>query len=51
VIAGDADPDVAGELTAHGGIEVVSLVARYGDDRPRREPRWCIEHAAADALG
>jgi glycerate 2-kinase len=51
VIAGDADPDVAGELNARGGIEVVSLVARYGEDRPRREPRWCIEHAAADALG
>jgi len=50
VIAGDADPDVAADLTGRGGIEVVSLVARYGDERAMREPRWCIEHAASDAL-
>jgi glycerate kinase len=49
VIAGDAEPDVAAELES-GGVEVVSLVARFGDDRARREPRTCIERAAADAL-
>jgi glycerate kinase len=49
VIAGDADPDVAAELEG-GGVEVVSLVARFGEDRARREPRSCIERAAADVL-
>ena len=51
IIAGDVDADVAAELSARDGIEVISLVARYGDERARREPRWCIEHAAVDALG
>jgi glycerate kinase len=50
IIAGDVDAEVAAELTARD-IVVNSLVERYGDDRARREPRWCIEHAAADALG
>ncbi len=49
VIVGDADPDVAAELEGDG-VEVVSLVARFGADRARREPRTCIERAAADAL-
>ena len=51
VIAGDADPEVTAELTGRDGIEVISLVDRYGDERAMREPRWCIEHAAIDALG
>jgi glycerate 2-kinase len=49
VIVGDADPDVAVELRGDG-VEVVSLVARYGEDRARREPRTCIERAAYEAL-
>lgn len=49
VIAGDADPDVAAEV-ARAGPNVVSLVARYGEERPFREPRWCIEAAANEAL-
>jgi hypothetical protein len=31
-------------------VTVISLVERYGAERPFSEPRWCIEHAAADAL-
>jgi glycerate kinase len=49
VIAGDADPDVADEV-ASSGPTVVSLVDRYGEERPFREPRWCIEDAARNAL-
>ena len=41
VIVGDADPDVADEL-GRKGVEVVSLVARFGDARAHREPRTCI---------
>jgi glycerate 2-kinase len=50
VIAGDADSEVAAELRSRDGIEVVSLVERFGEERPFREPRWCIERAARDAL-
>ena len=49
VIAGDADPDVVADLEGPG-VSVVSLVARFGATRPFDEPRWCIEHAALDAL-
>ncbi|MET0143956.1 MAG: glycerate kinase [Ilumatobacteraceae bacterium] len=50
VIVGGADPEVAAELAARPGISVVSLIDRYGEQRARTEPRWCIEHAATDAL-
>ena len=32
------------------GASVVTLVEQFGDRRPFDEPRWCIEHAARDAL-
>jgi glycerate kinase len=48
VIVGDADPAVARALG--GDVAVVSLVERYGRRRAFDEPRWCIEHAAADVL-
>ena len=48
VIVGDADPDVIKQLDSDA--TVVSLVDRYGETRAFNEPRWCIEHAAADAL-
>ena len=52
VIVGDADPTVAADLGARPGpgVTVVSLIERYGERRAYDEPRWCIEHAAADAL-
>ena len=52
VIVGDADPDVAEALGERpgAGITVVSLIERYGERRAFDEPRWCIEHAATDAL-
>ena len=49
VIVGDSDPDVASSCNGDG-VNVVSLVARYGERRALTEPRWCIEHAALDAL-
>ena len=49
VIAGDADPDAI-DAVERAGATVVSLVAQYGTERPRREPRWCLEHAATEAL-
>jgi glycerate kinase len=49
VIAGDSDPEVAGELT-RAGVAVLSLVARFGEERAFREPRSCSETAATDAL-
>jgi glycerate kinase len=48
-IVGDADPDVAAEL-GRDGVEVVSLVARFGEERAHREPRSCIERAVAETL-
>lgn len=47
VIVGAADADVVARLD---GATVLSLVDRYGETRPFTEPRWCIEHAAAEAL-
>jgi glycerate kinase len=49
VIVGEADDDVRDEVV-RSGASVVSLVERFGGARPFSEPRWCIEHAAADAL-
>jgi glycerate kinase len=49
VVVGDADPDVVADIT-RPGVTVVSLVERFGDVRPFEEPRWCIEHAATEAL-
>ena len=40
-----------GAVPATAVPQVLSLVERYGEHRARTEPRWCIEHAAADALG
>jgi glycerate 2-kinase len=48
VIVGDADPDVTAQLDSDA--TVLSLVDRYGETRAFDQPRWCIEHAAADAL-
>ena len=49
VIAGDADPET--RLTLAGAqVTVMSLVEQFGERRPFDEPRWCIEHAARDAL-
>ena len=52
VIVGDADPAVAEALGARPGpgVSVLSLIERYGEQRAFDEPRWCIEHAAAEAL-
>ena len=47
VIVGDADPAAAASLHA----DVVSLVERFGEQRPFNEPRWCLEQASRDALG
>ena len=54
VIVGDADPTVTdGAIAERCGeaVTVLSLVERYGTRRAMDEPRWCIEHAAAEALG
>jgi glycerate 2-kinase len=48
VIVGDADGDAVAQLD--GDVRVISLVERYGGARSFNEPRWCIEHAAAEAL-
>jgi glycerate 2-kinase len=49
VIAGDAEPAARRDVADAGAI-VVTLVDRFGERRPFEEPRWCIEHAARDAL-
>jgi glycerate kinase len=49
VIAGDAEPAARDDVVA-AGASVVRLVDRFGERRPFDEPRWCIEHAARDAL-
>jgi glycerate kinase len=63
VIVGDADPAAAATLHAQSGHQtsrisqglvprtVVSLVERFGEQRPFNEPRWCLEQATRDALG
>jgi glycerate 2-kinase len=43
-VVGGAEPDVAAR------IDHVSLVDCYGEERARREPLWCIEHATAALL-
>ena len=50
VIVGDADDDAAAELRSRPNVTVISLVERFGEHRAFTEPRWCIEHAAADAI-
>ena len=54
VIAGDVDADARAALSAlateRSPITVVSLVKRFGDERPFAEPRWCVETAAREAL-
>jgi glycerate kinase len=50
VIVGDAADDAAAALRARRDVSVVSLVERFGERRARNEPRWCIEHAAADHI-
>jgi glycerate 2-kinase len=47
VIVGDADPAAVASLHA----DVVSLVERFGEQRPFNESRWCLEQASRDALG
>ena len=47
VVAGDTE---AGVVPA-GDVTVISLVQRFGEQRARREPQWCIEHAVRDVLG
>ena len=49
VIAGDAESAARDDVVA-AGASVVTLVEQFGDRRPFDEPRWCIEHAAHDAL-
>ena len=49
VVVGAVDPELGADLTP-AGVQVMSLVERYGEHRARTEPRWCIEHAARDAL-
>lgn len=48
LIVGDADADAVAQLDVD--VRVFSLVERYGEARSFDEPRWCIEHAAAEAL-
>jgi glycerate 2-kinase len=48
VIVGDADSGVVAQI--EGDVRVISLVEHYGEARSFNEPRWCIEHAAAEAL-
>jgi glycerate kinase len=50
VIAGDADAEIVHELEHRRDVTVVSLVERFGPERPLVEPRWCIEAAAREAL-
>jgi glycerate kinase len=47
VVVGDAEPDVM----PSGDVSVVSLVDRFGEQRARTEPRWCIEQVVRGALG
>ena len=47
VVAGDVDPDV---VAAHPQLDVVSLVARYGDERARADTCACIAEVVTEAL-
>jgi glycerate kinase len=49
VICGIADDDAA-EHAAALGIEIVSLVERFGEELAWREPRHCVEQAALELL-
>jgi glycerate kinase len=49
VICGIADDDAA-EHAAALGIEIVSLVERFGEELAWREPRLCVEQAALELL-
>ena len=44
VVTGDADPEV---VDAHPELSVVSLVARFGDERARTDTAACIAEAVA----
>ena len=50
VIVGSSDGDAAAELGAGADVTVVSLIDRFGEHRALTEPRWCIEHAAAESI-
>ena len=50
VIVGSFDGDAAAELGAGADVTVVSLIDRFGEHRAHTEPRWCIEHAAAETI-
>jgi len=45
-VVGDADPDVV----VPPGVEVVSLVARFGEDRARQDTAGCLGEAVAILL-
>jgi glycerate 2-kinase len=47
-VVGEVVPDLAPEMGS--GLEVVSLVARVGDERARCDTATCIEEAVADVL-
>jgi len=47
-VVGEVVPDLAPEVGS--GLEVVSLVARVGDERARADTAACIEEAVADVL-
>jgi glycerate kinase len=47
-IVGEVLPDLPGELV--GGLEVVSLVERFGRDRAEGEPLGCIEEVMGGVL-
>ena len=49
VIVGDADQDARDALDSRTAA-IISLVAEFGEHRAFTEPRWCIEHAARQAL-
>ncbi len=50
VIVGSSDGDAAAELGAGADVTVVSLIDHFGEHRALTEPRWCIEHAAAESI-
>lgn len=50
IVAGEVDADVHDHEALRDGVEVISLVDRFGLDRAMREPRTCIETAVAEVL-